>query len=144
MDIVLNKIKGILRSYTEQDSILRLRVCLCNQATTAQMLDVLLLEDSASLKPLLHQTITLGFKENHVVLGLKLEGLHNVFDAEILQIEVDTLFARLTLKTFLQAEDFQPITALCPLGFIAQNALKNRDCIQWHIPENSIMLYAEF
>lgn len=101
------------------------------------MLNVLLLEDSTFLEPFLHKTLKLGFKESSVVVGLELKGLQNTFKSKILDIAMDTLFAKLILEA-----QSNTITTLCPLDFIVQNALKKGDFVQWHIPENAVMLYA--
>ncbi|TLD84447.1 molybdate ABC transporter [Helicobacter sp. MIT 11-5569] len=134
----MNRFQAILTNFSAQDSILRLHL-LCD-SLESQMLSALLLEDSAFLEPFLGKTLEIGFKENNVVVGLELKGLHNVFKSEIAQIQTDTLFARLVLKATKEISNYT-ITALCPLDFITQNTLKIGDCIQWHIPENSVMLY---
>lgn len=140
MDIALNKFQGILTHFSTQEGILRLCVCLCDDDSSniqSQMLNVLLLEDSTFLEPFLHKTLKLCFKESSVIVGLELKGLHNTFKSKILNLEIDTLFARLILEM-----QNNTITALCPLDFIVQNALKKGDYVKWHIPENAVMLYA--
>ncbi|MCI5969277.1 molybdate ABC transporter [Helicobacter sp.] len=135
----MNRLKGILTHFDAQEGILRLCVRLCDDAKKleSQMLNVLLLEDSTFLEPFLQKTLKLCFKESSVIVGLELKGLHNTFKSKILDIQTDTLFARLVLEVQNSA-----IAALCPLDFIKQNALKKGDCVKWHIPENAVMLYA--
>ncbi|WP_299545846.1 molybdate ABC transporter [uncultured Helicobacter sp.] len=134
----MNKLQGILTHFRAQDGILRLSVCISESKNMeSQILNMLLLEDPTFLEPFLQKTLEVGFKESSVIVGLELKGLHNVFKSKVLKIETDTLFARLTLETLIN-----PITALCPLDFIAKNALKKGDLIEWHIPENAVMFYA--
>lgn len=147
---MLNKLQGTLAYFSAQGGILRLYVRLDSIGSSknkenssknieSQMLSVLLLEDSAFLEPFLNKTLDIGFKESNVVVGLELKGVHNTFKSEILGIEMDTLFARLVLKVASVVPS--AITALCPLDFITQNTIKEGDCVEWHIPENAVMLY---
>ncbi|MBX7490484.1 molybdate ABC transporter [Helicobacter turcicus] len=138
----MNRLKGTFVYFSAQEGILRLYVRLSGGSgfknTESQMLSVLLLENSVFLEPFLNKTLEIGFKESNVIVGLELKGVHNTFKSEILGIEMDTLFARLVLKTDVISN---VITALCPLDFVAQNVLKKGDCVEWHIPENAVMLY---
>lgn len=139
LDIALNRLQGILTHFDAQEGILRLCVQLCDGSKNmeSQMLNALLLEDSTFLESFLQKTLELGFKESSVIVGLELKGLHNTFKSKILDIQQDELFARLALEVQDKA-----ITALCPLDFIRQNALKKGDYVKWHIPENAVMIYA--
>ncbi len=82
MVIALNKLHGILESFTEQKGILRLFVRLdsifslqgfqpsqnvAQNVESQSHLFVLLLEDSAFVSHLLHQPLQLGFKENNII-----------------------------------------------------------------------------
>lgn len=134
MDIALNKICGIVESFIDSFEIVRLRVHLQKQ----YYLEILLLENADFANALLGKYITLGFKENNIALGTCIKGGHNTFRAKIIKISQDTLFARVLLEnTFLQ--DCK-ISALCPLDFIRNNALKVGDFIDWYILESEIML----
>lgn len=148
MAIALNRLKGILKYFSTQEGILRLNVCLYDDPRNAesQILNVLLLEDSEFLGPFLGKTLEVGFKESNVIVGLELRGLYNIFKSKILNIKTDALFARLVLEApsvqNLEMQNPNVITALCPLDFIRKNSLKIGDCVDWHIPENAVMLYA--
>lgn len=154
MVIALNKLHGILESFTEQKGILRLFVRLdsifslqgfqpsqnvAQNVESQSHLFVLLLEDSAFVSHLLHQPLQLGFKENNIIVATKLKGIHNTFRAEILKITQDSLFARLTLAS--NYAENGTLNVLCTLDFVRHNGLKVGDSIFWHIPENEIMLF---
>lgn len=128
----MNKLSGILEKFSAQEGILRLFVRVDNSYICA-----LLLEDSKLVESFLGQAIEVGFKESNVVVGAVIEGVQNVFQAEILEIQTDSLFARLCLKSpFLST-----INALCPRDFVEKNALKIGDCVYWHILESEVMLF---
>ena len=104
-----------------------------------ECVQILLLEESEFAEKLLEKPLEIGFKESNLVVATSLKGSQNTFSAEILGITQDTLFARISLKSAF----CEPINALCPLAFIEENALKVGDCIDWHIPENEIMVFSE-
>lgn len=154
MVIALNKLHGILESFTEQKGILRLFVRLdsisspqrfqstqevAQNVESQSHLFVLLLEDSAFVSHLLHQPLQLGFKENNIIVATELKGIHNTFRAEILKITQDSILARLTLAS--NYAENGTIDVLCALDFVEQNGLKVGDSVFWHIPENEIMLF---
>lgn len=129
---MLNKISGILERFVAQEGILRLFV-----HVDSVYIRALLLEDSKFIESFLNKPIEVGFKESNVIVSTAIEGVENAFKAEILEIQRDTLFARLNLKSpFLST-----ISALCPKDFVERNALKTGDYVYWHILESEIMLF---
>ncbi len=102
-------------------------------------ISILLLEDSSFISNALCAPLHLGFKENNIVVATKLEGACNTFEAEILNLAEDNLFARLTLAC--KWAEGGKINALCDLDFVKNNNLHLGDCVFWHIPENEIMLF---
>ncbi|MBD5165406.1 molybdate ABC transporter [Helicobacter sp.] len=150
----MNKLSGVLEHFVEQEGVLRLFVR-CWDSIGGQALEqtqeeaqdvesqyricVLLLEDSSFVSNMLCAPLSLGFKENNIVVATKLEGACNTFKAEILNLAEDNLFARLTLAC-AWAEGGK-INALCALDFVKNNHLQLGDFVFWHIPENEIMLF---
>lgn len=126
----MNQLTGILQSFESQGEIIRLEV-LCQKET----LYLLLLEEKENITPLLQKPITLGFKENNVILGFNLRGPRNCFCGHIKKIQNDKLFSHITLW----CEDLGVIIAALVFRDFA-NTLKIGDRLEWCVLESEIML----
>lgn len=101
-----------------------------------EVFSLLLLEELT--QDSLDKSLEITFKETNIILALELKGTKNTFRSKILEIQKDSLFARLFLE-FLPAKN-GVIEALVDLDFISQNHLEVGDCVFWHIPESEIMV----
>lgn len=127
----LNNLNGTLKAISSSNGISRLVL-----QSQDKEISLLLLEELS--QDLLGKKLEINFKETNVILALKLEGVKNTFYSKILEIQSDTLFARLSLE-FLPTKG-GIIQALTDLEFVSKNCLKVGDEVCWHIPENEIML----
>ena len=127
----LNNLNGTLKAIYSSNGISRLVL-----QSQDKELSLLLLEELS--QDLLGKKLEINFKETNVILAFKLEGAKNTFCSKILEIQSDTLFARISLE--FSSAKYGIIQALTDLEFVSKNRLKIGSEVYWHIPENEIML----
>ncbi|WP_121764156.1 molybdate ABC transporter [Helicobacter burdigaliensis] len=123
----MNKIEGNLEALESLLEISRLKVIAGDK-----VFFVLLLEQN--LKDFIHKPITLGFKENNVLIARQIKGAQNVFTSSILAIEEDELFMRLSLECKEANEG--KIYALVPKN----KELRRLKEVDWCVLESEIMV----